>query len=269
MKKILIFGGTTEGRKLSYLLSDWGIPVAVSVATEYGREAQGEKSGIKVYVGRRNCAEMAALLRDNVLICVDATHPYAAEATRNIQTACAESGVMYRRLSRPAVWRDSDMDIKNLDFIKIFSNTREAARYLSENTRDERILLTIGAKELRIFSEFENLNPIRLYPRILPTHEGLDVCEAVKIPRENIIAMRGPFSTAFNQALIRQFEIQYLVTKDGGKIGGFPEKIEAARNTGIKLILIRRPAEPAENYNFDTIAAYCRALFAENAYKYY
>ena len=51
MKKILIFGGTTEGRELSYLLSDWGIPVAVSVVTEYGQEAQGNKSGIEVYVG--------------------------------------------------------------------------------------------------------------------------------------------------------------------------------------------------------------------------
>ena len=263
MKKIFIFSGTTEGRKLSYLLSDLGIPVAVSVATEYGREAQGEKSGIEVYVGRRNCAEMAALLRENALICVDATHPYAAEATRNIRAACAEAGVIYRRLSRPAVLDESDITIKYRDFIEMVSNTREAARYLSENTRNERILLTIGAKELHIFSEFENLNPDKLYPRILPTHEGLDICKAMKIPRENIIAMRGPFSTELNQALIRQFKIQYLVTKDGGKIGGFPEKIEAAQNTGIKLILIRRPEEPDKNYDFDTIAAYCRALFAE------
>ena len=59
----------------------------------------------------------------------------------------------------------------------------------------------------------------------------------------NIIAMQGPFSYALNCALIKQFSIRYLVTKDGGAVGGFAEKAQAAQDTGAQLIVVRRPAE--------------------------
>ena len=59
----------------------------------------------------------------------------------------------------------------------------------------------------------------------------------------NIIAMQGPFSYALNCALMKQFSIRYLVTKDGGAVGGFAEKAQAAQNTGAQLIVVRRPAE--------------------------
>ncbi len=260
--RIMIFGGTTEGRELSYLLSGWGVPVSVSVATEYGREIQGEKSGVRVYAGRRNQEQMIKLLRqDNITACIDATHPYAIEATRNIRAACIQSGVAYRRLARPESVLPGDPDMT------ITPNLTRAAEYLSKTADNQNILLTIGAKELNIFAGFQNpnhenyINPERLFPRILPTHEGLSACENLKIPRRNIIAAQGPFSVEFNQAMIRQFQISYLVTKDGGQAGGFPEKLTAAKNTGIKLILIRRPEETGETFDFDTIAAFCRELY--------
>ena len=56
-------------------------------------------------------------------------------------------------------------------------------------------------------------------------------------------AMQGPFSYALNCALIKQFSIRYLVTKDGGAVGGFAEKAQAAQDTGAQLIVVRRPAE--------------------------
>ena len=59
--KILILGGTTEGRRLSYALADRGIPVTVSVASAYGREAQGEDPRIQVRMGRMDEAAMEAL----------------------------------------------------------------------------------------------------------------------------------------------------------------------------------------------------------------
>ena len=68
-------------------------------------------------------------------------------------------------------------------------------------------------------------------------------CEAAGIPHRNIIAMQGPFSYALNCALMEQFSIRYLVTKDGGAVGGFAEKAQAAQDTGAQLIVVRRPAE--------------------------
>ena len=55
--------------------------------------------------------------------------------------------------------------------------------------------------------------------------------------------MQGPFSQEINTALIHQFDIKYLLTKSSGKIGGFPEKVNSAKETGITLVVIGRPTE--------------------------
>ena len=60
--KIVIFSGTTEGRRLSRALASLGVPVWVCVATEYGRVDQGEVPGITVPTGRRDCEGIAELL---------------------------------------------------------------------------------------------------------------------------------------------------------------------------------------------------------------
>lgn len=118
--------------------------------------------------------------------------------------------------------------------------------------REGNILLTTGAKELPAFA---GIAPDRLYPRVLPTKDSISACEAAGIPHRNILAMQGPFSQELNEALIRQFHIAFLVTKDGGAAGGFPEKVQAAKNTGIELVLIRRPEETGER--FEEILAAC------------
>ena len=55
--------------------------------------------------------------------------------------------------------------------------------------------------------------------------------------------MQGPFREELNRALIHQFQIRWLVTKDGGSAGGFEEKIRAARSSGCGIIVIRRPED--------------------------
>ena len=96
---ILIFGGTTEGRLLARELSRRGLPAWVSVATPLGAEELSGLPGITPLVGRKTAGEMAGLLQ-GFSRCVDATHPYAAEVSANIRTACAEAGVPLRRLLR-------------------------------------------------------------------------------------------------------------------------------------------------------------------------
>ena len=97
---VVIFSGTTEGRSFSRALAALGAAVTVCVATELGAEEQGCADGITVRTGRLDAEGMTALLRGAAL-CVDATHPYAAEATRNIRAAAAAAGVEYHRLLRP------------------------------------------------------------------------------------------------------------------------------------------------------------------------
>lgn len=227
-----MFSGTTEGRRFSKKLAELGVAVTVCVATPLGAEEQGEMAGITVHAGRLQPDAMAALLAGADL-CVDATHPYAVDATRNIRAAAVQAGVEYRRLLRA----QSPLP----PGCAVFETAAQAAEYLAGT--EGNILLASGAKELAVFA---GLEPARLYPRVLPTPEGIAACEAANVPHRNIIAMQGPFSCQLNKALIEQFHIRYLVTKDGGAAGGFAEKVQAAAETGVQLVVLRRPEEVGE-----------------------
>ncbi len=244
--RVVIFSGTSDGRALSRALAALGALVTVCVATDYGREEQGEAPGITVHSGRLDAEAMAALLQGTAL-CIDATHPYATEATEHIRAAAAVARVPYRRLLR----RESPIP----EGSTVVAGPEDAVRYLAGT--DGNILLTTGSKTLPLFAA---LGGQRLYPRVLPQHDSLTACEAAGIPHRNIVAMQGPFSTELNLALIRQFQIKYLVTKDGGPNGGFAEKAAAAEAGGAALVVLRRPADSGED--FETILQFCREMLA-------
>ena len=215
--RAVVFSGTTEGRAFSKQLGALGADVLVSVATDLGAEEQGSAPGVTVRAGRLEPEEMTALLQGADL-CIDATHPFAVEATTHIRA--------------PSPLPEGAL---------VFAGAAEAARELART--EGNVLLTTGAKELGAFSP---IAPERCYPRVLPTQEGIAACEAAGVPHRNIIAMQGPFSRALNEALIQQFEIRWLVTKDGGAAGGFAEKVQAAQSTGAQLVVLRRPPEQGQ-----------------------
>ena len=147
--------------------------------------------------------------------------------------AAAAVGVEYHRLLRPA----SDLPAGSV----VLQTAAQAAAYLAGKPGN--ILLATGAKELPAFAP---LDPARLYPRVLPTLAGITACETAGIPHRNIIAMQGPFTRELNVAVMRQFHIAYMVTKDGGAAGGFAEKVQAAQSTGAQLVVLRRPPEQGQ-----------------------
>ncbi len=240
--RVVIFSGTTEGRELSRLLAEAGAAVTVCVASEYGNEEQGSLPGVETRVGALSSGEKQELLR-GAQLCVDATHPYATHITAAVREACREAGVEYLRLLRNA---------SSTGGAFVAENAEAAAEWLC--MREGNILLATGAKEL---AAFRRLGPERLFPRILPSHESLAACENLGIPHRNIIAMQGPFSIEMNTAVIRQFNIRFLVTKDGGAPGGFPEKAAAAAETGTQLLVLRRPEE--YGLCFDEVLNRCKS----------
>ena len=230
--RIVVFSGTTEGRDFSRAAAALGIAVTVSVATDLGAEEQGQAPGITVHSGRLLPGAMAELLQGAAL-CVDATHPYAVEATKNIRAAANAAGVEYHRLLRAA----STLPAGSV----VLGSAAQAAQYLAATQGN--VLLTTGAS---------------LYPRVLPTVAGITACEGAGIPHRNIIAMQGPFTLELNLALMQQFHIRYLVTKDGGRAGGFAEKAQAAAQSGAALVVLRRPEECGETA--EEILQRCREL---------
>lgn len=293
--KVIIFGGTTEGRELARILADRGALVTVSVATELGEEmlrdifSEKEPGHFRTLVGRLNVEEMQRIIRDYD-ICYDATHPYAVEVTANLREACRKTGTKYIRVIRKEAERaesdrgqggvlqsepdqgsetvlqsktaqsseaarqsatvqnsetDQNMEavqksevVQKSDSIRVVQSAANAAEYLLETKGN--ILLTTGSKELRAYAEIPRE---RLYVRVLPTHDSIAACEAAGIPHRNIIAMFGPFSQRMNEAMLEQYHISYLVTKEAGRNGGFEEKLQAAKRCGVKAIVIRRPED--------------------------
>ena len=244
--RAVVFSGTTEGRMFSKQLAALGAEVLVSVATPLGQEEQGSTPGVTVRCGRLLPDEMAALLGDAAL-CIDATHPYATSITESICTACRETETEYLRLLRQSSEQTED--------VVCVENAAAAAAFL-ESTRGN-ILLTTGSKELAAYSGIPDFTQ-RVYARVLPMDASLEACRAAGLKAAHIIAMQGPFSYALNRALMEQFAIRFLVTKDGGAAGGFEEKARAAQDTGAQLMVIRRPAEQGETA--EQILTHCKEM---------
>lgn len=109
-----------------------------------------------------------------------------------------------------------------------------------ENTEGN-ILLTTGSKELAVYCASGRLKD-RLHVRILPGRESLELCMEQGIKGRQILALQGPFSTEMNAAILRQYDIRHMVTKNSGRAGGCQEKLEAAKMLGIPVYVI----EPAQ-----------------------
>ena len=226
--KFLIFGGTTEGRLLAREFLARGDQVTVSVATPLGAEELSGLPGLELRVGRKDAQELERAVKGFDL-CIDATHPYAVLATANIRAACKRAGVPLHRLLRPESRAEGVIPVENC---------AQAAEFLAK--QEGNILLTTGSKEL---SAFGTLEKGRLYARVLPSHESLAACEALGLPHRNILALQGPFGQKMNEAMLEQYRIRWLVTKDGGAAGGFPEKLAAAQAMGVPVVLVARPED--------------------------
>ena len=174
--KILIFGGTTEGRRAAGYLAAAGVRVHVCVATGYGEmllekdKKELEGKGLTVSARRMEAGEMAAWIREFAPgYVIDATHPYAREATENIRQACETCQVPCLRLLR-----ETDGDGKE----KGVASVREAAEFLSRT--EGKILVTTGSKDLAEYQKIPGYEE-RVYVRVLPAPESLEACRRAGI----------------------------------------------------------------------------------------
>lgn len=250
MCSILIFGGTTEGRILAEYCHENKISAWVSVATEYGKMVLPESRYLHIQKSPMNAGEMEQFIRqENIQLVFDATHPYATEVSKNILTACEGTKTKRIRVVRknsadmggPCETEAEEMrrthEPENV--IRVGS-VKEAVLYL--NSRQGNVLVTTGSKELSLFTALDSFEE-RIYARVLPFESVISACEQMGIRGKHLIGMQGPFSVEMNQAMINEYHIQYLVTKEAGNVGGYPEKIRAAQNCGIKVIVVGLPGK--------------------------
>lgn len=256
MCKVIIFGGTTEGRLLAEFLRRTGIRTYVCTATEYGGSLLEEDGVLTVSEERLDEGQMKALIENlNPELVVDATHPFAKDVTCNIKNACLSCDTEYIRLLRGGLLKGEESGQDKAQYIYADS-IKDAVTLLAPT--EGKILVTTGSKELAAFTELENYKE-RVVARVLSTAESVEHCRGLGFEGKNLICMQGPFSKELNKAMIRQYGCSYMVTKASGNAGGFAEKIEAALECGCTPVIIGRPYEE-EGIDFNS----CKALLCRN-----
>lgn len=266
-RKCIIFAGTSEGRLLYEFCTENQIDAVFCVATEYGKETlckPGEsqklsfghsdrrreiRSGVidrsrgdNIRVGRMNAEEMADFFqKEKPMLIIDATHPYAIEVTGNIQKA-AEAYRQEQKIEEQIYYRV----LRNLagteETIKIscHEDISRAVAYLQAT--EGNILATTGSKQAEELCKLKDFEK-RVYMRILPNVEMLSKCLGLGFLPDHMICMQGPFSEEFNELMLREHDIKYLLTKQSGGAGGYPEKAKAARACGAELVVLIPPQE--------------------------
>lgn len=242
MSLCFIFSGTSEGRELAEILAESNITCLYFVATKYGDMVVSNHKNIHVNIGRLDVKEIDELIvRKKPEFIIDATHPHAKMITENIITSCKNTGNEQRYIRVNRNVDDYDLYEEFNDTYISVNSLDEAVLTLKEYIKskeitDKNILLTTGVKELKFFLEKEIKD--RIIARVIPSIESLSECYRLGLKTKSIIAIQGPFSAEMNAAIIRQYNIGILITKNSGKRGGFYEKLLACKNENIKAIVI-------------------------------
>jgi precorrin-6A/cobalt-precorrin-6A reductase len=227
LQKILILGGTTEARQLAgKLVQRDDLAVTLSLA---GRTESPVPQGVPTRSGGFGGAGgLAGYLREEQInLLIDATHPYAANISRNAAEAALRANVPIFALRRPA-WEPVEGDRWT-----VVTDAVEAVQALGAAPR--RVFLALGRQEIAEFAAApQHAYVIR---SVDPVEPPLDV------PDATYILARGPFAEADELELLKTHRIDAIVAKNSGGSATYG-KIAAARKLGIEVILFRRPVLP-------------------------
>jgi len=231
-EKVIVFGGTTEGRQIADRLAKNGGLLCVCVATKYGESFLENTDRVKV--GRLNMPQMMEMFNKlNPTLVIDATHPYATEVTKNISEACKCTGFDYVRVSR-------DSETTKDESIYQFNSIDDMIRWVNEN--EGIVFSTLGVKEAAVLTGVRDYKK-RVWIRVLPVESSLNTCAEAGFDREHVIDEMGPFTYEQNMKMFTDVKADILLTKESGKAGGFMEKIEAAKDCNMKIAVLTRPEQ--------------------------
>ncbi len=224
-KPILLLGGTAEASELAdRLAQDGRFPLIYSLA---GRTREPDLPNCEVRVGGFGGTEGLELflLKNDIALVVDATHPFATQISENAFAAAKYTGAARIALVRP-LWVPDLQDLWHT-----VSSLEEAARVLPAGAH---AFLALGSQYVAGFAQRTDVG---FTLRMIDRPETL--------PLENCGIITGkPGTTADEEVrLFTELEITHLVCRNSGGSAGYA-KIAAARQLGLPVILIERPPAP-------------------------
>ncbi|MBN3944662.1 MAG: cobalt-precorrin-6A reductase [Nostoc sp.] len=225
--RVLILGGTGDAAELAAKVTTiQGLEVITSLAGRT-REPSIPLGDLRVggFGGAVGLASYLQVMEIDLLI--DATHPFATQISFNAADAATEVGIPRLMLIRPP-WEKVSAD----RWIEVDS---VAAAATALQNQAQRVFLTVGRQELAAFAHLEK---IWFLMRMIdpPGDDAL-------VPSGMVLCDRGPFTLKNERQILIQNNIDTIVSKNSGGNATKP-KIIAAREMGVKIVMVNRPAIP-------------------------
>ena len=230
---ILVFGGTTEGRKAVETLEEAGSLYYYSTRSD-GQQVE-LLNGIRLE-GELDVPKMIAICREHdIRLIIDAAHPFAEELHRNLLFLAKHIGAPIIRYDRIYPEHDSDL---------IWCKDYEEAIRQLEARGITRLLALTGVNTIgRLRPYWEKHEDC--WFRILNRRASKYVAMANRFPEERLVY----YQTDGTKELIEAFHPQAIITKESGLSGGFEEKVAVAREAGISVFVVERPEYPPHTPN--------------------
>ena len=219
---ILVFGGTTEGRKAAEVLEEAGSPFFYS--TKIGEQELSLHNGVRIDGAMDIEAMKAFIAEHDIRLIVDAAHPFASQLHQTIVSVASELQIPVVRYER--IYPPRDPGIEWID------------DYSLVPTDIHTLLATTGVQSIGKLKPLEERG-IKVFYRILPRQSSIDLAKKQGATDEQLCY--------YEDSNKIDVDADAILLKESGESGGFSQKVEAARAKGMRIIAIRRPMLQAEN----------------------
>ena len=235
--KVILLGGTKDSTNIiSHLKENYDVFILTTTTTEYGARLAKEAGSDDTIARPLLKDEIIKIIKDSKFdILIDATHPFAEHITQTSASIAKELEMPYIRFERP-ITNLENIDTSHIRYVKSFD---DAGKLIENEFNEGNVLHFAGANTMADIVKHVSVE--RFYPRILKVESSIRKCSELGVDESHIIPMTGAATLEQNIDLIEKYDASVMITKESGEIGGVIEKIEAANQKDISVIMIQRP----------------------------
>ena len=217
---ILVFGGTTEGRKAVEVLEEGGSPYFYSTKT--GEQDLTLHHGQRIDGALDTDAMLTFCREHDIRLMVDAAHPFAVQLHQTIAEVSDALKIPAIRYERIFPERDA-----SLEWLDSYDQVPHDIKTL---------LATTGVQSISKLKPLEAAG-VKVYYRILNRESSIALAQKQGARMEQLCYFEDPKNVPV--------EADAILLKESGLSGGFQEKVDAAKARGMRILVLKRPETPA------------------------
>ncbi|OHX65865.1 precorrin-6A reductase [Flammeovirga pacifica] len=231
---VLLFGGTTEGKKVMNYFDTHQVPYIYSTKTKIDFK---NNSLSRYRHGALDASNLKELIKkEEITSIVNASHPFAQELHSMVHQVADDVSVPVIRFARKPLSIPSN---KNIHWV---SNFNEALTLMLRKYQGKRLLSLSGVQTIEKLKPWWE-NQFALF-RILPRDSSREIAYKSKFPQEHLLYGWPSENIMSEINLIKKHDIDLVLTKESGQSGFLQTKIDAALSCEIPIIIIQQPKFP-------------------------